>query len=68
LKEDPTELHDLSKDAGQSGRVKDWRHELVNHLSPRGEKWVMNGDLVPRPKGQLYSPNYPKGKGGEEKC
>jgi choline-sulfatase len=67
LNEDPTELHDLATDAGQRSRMRDWRHELVGHLSQRGDKFVLNGDLVPRPKGQLYSPNYPKGgKSGDD--
>ncbi|MBI3877913.1 MAG: arylsulfatase [Verrucomicrobia bacterium] len=59
LKEDPGELRDLAKDPAQSKRVREWRERLVKHLAPRGEKFVANGDLVPRPKGLLYSPNYP---------
>jgi arylsulfatase len=36
-----------------------WRGRLVKHLEERGEDWVRDGKLIPRPKGQLYSPNFP---------
>jgi arylsulfatase len=59
LKEDPGERHDFSKDPTRRTRMREWRDRLVKHLKVRGEHFVRNGDLVPRPKGMLYSPNYP---------
>jgi arylsulfatase A-like enzyme len=60
LKEDPGELHDLSQDPAHKRTVGDWRQRLIEHLKERGPAFVANDDLVPRPKGMLYSPNYPK--------
>jgi arylsulfatase len=61
LQEDPGELRDLAKDPANARRVREWRQRLVEHLAERGERFVVKGDLVPRPTGMLYSPNYPKG-------
>ncbi len=59
LAEDPGELRDLAKDPTRREHVREWRQRLVAHLKNRGPGYVANGDLVPRPKGLLYSPNYP---------
>lgn len=59
LKEDPGEVHDLAKEPSRRERVREWRQRLIAHLSPRGEVYVARGDLVPRPKGLLYSPHFP---------
>ncbi len=57
LSNDPMEMNDL---AGSSRETAKWRSRMVAHLEPRGEEWVKGGQLVARPKSQLYSPNYPK--------
>lgn len=59
LKGDPGELHDLARANERKKDMRDWRQRLVEHLKERGPQFVMNDDLVPRPKGVLYSPNYP---------
>lgn len=56
VENDPHELDNLASDR----ELAVWRERLVAHLAPRGEGWVRNGRLAVRPKGQLYSPNYPK--------
>jgi arylsulfatase len=55
LTRDPMELNPLS--AGP--RRNEWRQRLTKHLAPRGSQFVRGGELVPRPEGLLYSPNYP---------
>ncbi len=62
LVEDPGELKDLARDRGSEGLLQSWRARLVQHLEPRGPKYVKAGKLVLRPSGQLYSPNYPGAK------
>jgi hypothetical protein len=32
---------------------------MVEHLSIRGDAYVKNGRLAPRPERHLYSPNFP---------
>lgn len=59
LSRDPGELNDLSVDRGSSETLSLWRSRMTEHLAVRGEEWVRSGRLIPRPKGQLYSPNYP---------
>lgn len=59
LDSDPHELKDLASDAAHQDQLRLWRGRLIAHLSERGEEWVKNGDLALRPKGHLYSPNYP---------
>ena len=60
LKEDPGEVFDLASEPGKRKKVREWRARLVEHLLERGEPFVVNGDLSPRPERMLYSPNYPK--------
>ena len=60
LKNDPGELNDLAADPSCARTLKAWRHRLIEHLSERGEEFVKDGDLIPRPQRMLYSPNYPK--------
>jgi arylsulfatase A-like enzyme len=59
LRRDPRELNDLASDAASAGRVAGWRNRMIAHLSPRGEAWVKNGRLVPRPQNMPMSPNFP---------
>lgn len=66
LEKDPQELQDLASDPTHAERVRTWRNRLIEHLSPRGEKYVSGGKLALRPESNLLSPNYP-GPGKEEK-
>lgn len=59
LENDPHELKDLSDNAEFDSLLKLWRQRLIDHLEERGEAWVKDGKLVPRPKGMLLSPNFP---------
>ncbi len=56
LEKDPGELHDLTADQALLGS---WRRRMVERLAERGERFVKNGKLVPRPERYVYSPNYP---------
>ena len=60
LKEDPGELHDLASETNKRGLASEWRGRMIEHFKERGEPFVVNGDLIPRPKRMLYSPNFPK--------
>jgi arylsulfatase len=62
---DPNELTDLAGVASYESELKMWRARLTEHLSERGDAWVRNGKLVPRPKGMPLSPNFP-GYGSKE--
>jgi len=59
LRNDPGELHDLSADPGHRDTLQAWRKRMVEHLSERGEPFVVDGDLGVRPKRMLLSPHYP---------
>lgn len=59
LAEDPHELHDLTADAGYARRKREWRDRLIEHLSERGEPFVVKGQLGIQPQSFLYSPNWP---------
>ncbi len=59
LVRDPHELNDLASDAAASARVTEWRQRMIAFLAPRGEQWVKNGRLVPRPQNMPTSPNFP---------
>ncbi|MFC1608279.1 M4 family metallopeptidase, partial [Candidatus Latescibacterota bacterium] len=60
LKNDPGELRDLAKVSKYRNRISEWRGRMIDHFRERGEPFVVNGDLAPRPKRMLYSPHYPK--------
>ncbi len=59
LETDPYELDDLSGVSDHTSQLRHWRELLVQHLKERGDKWVRNGKLVPRPEGMMLSPNFP---------
>ncbi|MCP4644303.1 MAG: arylsulfatase [bacterium] len=63
---DPGECTDLAPDRAHRKTLKLWRARMVDHLAERGDQWVKDGKLVPRPKRMLYSPNYPKTESGEK--
>lgn len=60
LTNDPGETRDLAADPAHADALALWRERLIVHLAPRGESWVRDGRLVPRPQSILYSPNFPK--------
>ncbi len=37
-----------------------WRQKMINHLSERGEPWVVNNKLGVFTEEIKFSPNYPK--------
>ena len=61
LTADPQESHQLAGIPEFDGTLKRWRQKLVAQFERenRGKSWVANGKLVPRQKGQTYSPFYP---------
>lgn len=59
LEKDSNEKVNLATDAAHSDSVRAWRKRLVDHLSERGEPFVRNGDLAPRPESFRLSPHYP---------
>ncbi len=60
LSKDPYELIDLAKDPNNIQLVSAWRNRMIDHLSIRGERWVLNGELVIQKESQKYSPNDPR--------
>jgi arylsulfatase len=60
LENDPNELRDLASDPIHRDDLDRWRGCMVEHLSERGEPYVVDGDLGIRPKRGLYSPHYPR--------
>jgi len=59
LKNDPYELHDLSKQPSYKEELNTWRAKMIRHLEVRGENWVKDGNLVIQDKSGTHSPNYP---------
>ena len=60
LEKDPGETRDLAPLAEHRTALQTWRQRLIDHLTERGEPFVVQGDLGLRPKTVLYSPNYPQ--------
>ena len=60
LVKDPHETRDLAGDPAHAALLRQWRRRLVEHFAERGEPFLKNGDLQPRPQRQLYSPQYPR--------
>ncbi|MDO4571453.1 MAG: arylsulfatase [Planctomycetia bacterium] len=62
LEKDPQELHDLSSDPAHAAELQEWRERLIEHLAPRGEGFVKDGQLVyPRTPSQIGR-NFPSPK------
>ncbi len=59
LEEDPGETRDLSSVNEDSAELNKWRARMVEHLSIRGEPWVVNGKPGIRKEKILLGPNYP---------
>jgi len=62
LSNDPNELHDLSPEPAHKSKLLQWRQNMVEHLSERGEPFVSGGKLTIRKDRLLYSPHFPKQK------
>jgi hypothetical protein len=58
LKNDPGEITELSQK--NERELENWRQRMVEHLSERGEEFVIDGKLVLRQETMLYSPNFPE--------
>jgi hypothetical protein len=59
LRQDSAETRDLSSREEYRATLALWRRRLIDHLTERGEPFVVRGDLGLRPEPILYSPNYP---------
>jgi arylsulfatase A-like enzyme len=59
LDQDPNELNDLAQEPAHAGLRDRWRSKMVEHLSVRGSRWVLNDDLVLRKKAIPYGGNFP---------
>jgi arylsulfatase len=55
-------LNDLASQSAAAARVSKWRGRMIAHLAPRGDAFVKNGKLVPRPQDMPASPNFPDRK------
>ena len=61
LASDPHEMTNLAGEAKWGPTLEQWRGRMVEQFERegRGPAWVVDGKLVRRTKGQIYSPNYP---------
>lgn len=61
LSKDPQETRNVANDPAYVGRQEALRAALVKQYEAegRGPMWVRHGQLVARPNGQGYGPNYP---------
>ena len=59
LQSDPGERRNLAGTVSYGGELRRWRARLVMHFEERGEPYLRQGQLAPRPEGNLYSPWYP---------
>jgi len=59
LAADPNEEHNLAPLPEHGQTLELWRSRMEEHLQERGEPYVKDGKLLPRPQGIIRSPNYP---------
>ncbi len=60
LAKDRGELQDLAADPAHTAELQRWRGRMIQHLAPRGEKWVNAGGGLARRAAMIqYSPRYP---------
>jgi len=57
---DPNEEHNLAPLPEHGETLELWRSRMVEHLQERGEPYVKDGKLLPRPQGIIRSPYYSK--------
>ena len=55
LVNDPHEL----KTSSDETQLRKWRGRLTSHFEERGEPFLKNGRLAPRPESMLHSPHFP---------
>jgi arylsulfatase A-like enzyme len=60
LASDPHELNDLAGDPAHAAELRRWRGRLIEHFAERGEPFLVNGNLAPRPKSMANGPNFPR--------
>ena len=60
LDRDPHELTDLAGDTVHAAELRNWRQRLVGHFAERGEPFLRNGSLAPRPNSLANGPNFPR--------
>ncbi|WP_114748715.1 arylsulfatase [Pleomorphovibrio marinus] len=60
LSEDPGESRNLASEEKHLEKLESWRDRMAQHLLPRGEEFVKQGELVVRDENLLYGPNYPQ--------
>jgi len=60
LERDPHEEDDLAGVSPRREEVNTWRDRLIAHLSERGEAYVKDGRMVPRPQNMALSPHFPQ--------
>ena len=63
LEADPHELTDLAGQPAHAAELRRWRERLVAHFEERGEPFLRNGKLAPRPESMLHSPLFPRNSG-----
>ncbi len=60
LRDDPKELNDITNlQNPPQNLIEEWRRNMISHLEERGEKWVLNGQLVIQDSSIHYGPNHP---------
>jgi len=59
LDNDPGEMVNLAEKPEYEKLLNSWRQRMVQHLTVRGEPWVIDSDLG-KHKGILFGPNHPK--------
>ncbi|OPZ08062.1 MAG: Arylsulfatase [candidate division BRC1 bacterium ADurb.BinA364] len=60
LENDPGETRDMARDPKHGEEVRLWRKRLIDHLAPRGERFVRNGELVSGRNPVFFGPNFPE--------
>ncbi len=63
LEQDPHELTDLAPLTGYEAELRRWRQRMVAHFEERGEPFLRNGKLAPRPESMAHSPLFPRNSG-----
>ena len=59
LANDRHELNDLASQTVNAGQLRMWRNRMIEHMSERGDPYLVNGKLGLRPKGRKHSPLFP---------
>jgi choline-sulfatase len=65
LVKDPHETRNLAALPEHRPLLETWRQRMIDHLSERGEPFVVQGKLGIYKQKILYSPNYPRSENGK---